>query len=139
MVSAGRAPRILTVSPRGKRSVKGRFVGSDSRSVYARRKSRRELNSDYLAVTIFTELTWILTLSVSSPAVKLSTPDSSLTANQHVPQGPYNNSSFPPKHSPSADMGCVLCAVRTDSKLWVSAAVLSSAPLYPTGYPQDGS
>jgi len=31
-------------------------------SVYARRKSRREWNSDYVAVTKFTELTWILTL-----------------------------------------------------------------------------
>jgi hypothetical protein len=62
MVSVGRAPRILTVSISGKRAVKGRLVGSDSRSVYARRKSRREQNSDYLAVTIFTELTWILSL-----------------------------------------------------------------------------
>jgi len=62
MVNVGRAPRILTVRLRDKRSVKGRLVRSDSRSVYARRKSRRELNSDYLAVTIFTELTWILSL-----------------------------------------------------------------------------
>ena len=110
MVSVGRAPRILTASLRGKRSVKGRIVGSDTWSVYTRRKGRRELNSDYLAVTIFTELTWILSLSVP-PAV---TP--SLTLYQDVPQGAYNNCSFAPKHSPPAETGCVLCAVQTDSK-----------------------
>jgi len=104
MVSVGRAPRILTVSLRGKRSVKRRLVGSDTWSVYTRRKGRRELNSDYLAVTIFTELTWILSLSVP-PAV---TPYTSVTLYQHVLHGPYNNSSCVPKHSPPAETGCSL-------------------------------
>ena len=62
MVRVGRAPRILTINLTGVRSVKVRFAGSDSRSLYARIKSRSELNSDYLAFTVFTELTWILSL-----------------------------------------------------------------------------